>query len=99
MKADMSDSQPTVHYSAISMFSSRTMWFNTANFIVAALSMTEVVTLIPQKYLPLQAIVVAVINIWLRTITVRPVALIAPGESKAVEVAKLAVPAAATAKD
>ncbi len=83
---------PTVTYWAISVLSSRTVWFNSANFLVAALSLTEVVTLIPPRFLSLQAAVVALINVYLRTVTTRPVALIAPGETKPVAVPKIAPP-------
>ena len=82
----------TVEYFAVSIFSSRTFWFNLANLVLAALSMTEVATLIPPKYLPVQAAVVATINMWLRLYTVRPAAVITPGTSVAVEVPKLAPP-------
>jgi len=89
----MSDPQPTVTYWAVSVFSSRTMWFNAANLVLAALSLTEVATLIPPRFLPLQLAAVAFINMWLRQATVRPVALIAPGETKAVAVPKIDPPA------
>ena len=81
-----------VKYWSVSVFSSRTVWFNAANFVVAALSLTEVVTLIPPHYMPMQAAIVAVINVWLRTITVRPVTFTAPGTTTAVPVPKLKPP-------
>jgi hypothetical protein len=74
------------------MFSSRTMWFNGANFLLAALSITEVATLIPPRFLSLQLAVVAMINLWLRTQTVRPVALILPGQTVPVPVPKVGPP-------
>lgn len=83
---------PTVQYWAVSMFSSRTMWFNAANFVIAALSITEVATLIPSRFLSVQLAVVALINLWLRTVTVRPVALIPPGDTVPVPVAKVGPP-------
>src|SRR4026207_819593 len=70
------------------MFSSRTMWFNAANFVIAALSITEVATLIPSRFLSVQLAVVALINLWLRTVTVRPVALIPPGDTAPAPVAR-----------
>jgi len=88
-----------VNYWAISVFSSRTMWFNAANFLVAALSMTEIVTLIPPRYLPLQAAVVALVNMWLRQVTVRPVAMIRPGETQPVQVARIDPPSPPTVTD
>lgn len=81
-----------VTYWAVSAFSSRTMWWNAANFAVAALSMTEIVTLIPPRYLPLQAAVVALVNMWLRQATVRPVAWIKPGDTQPVQVVKIDPP-------
>jgi len=83
----------TVEYWGISLFSSRTFWFNAANLILAALSLTEVVTLIPARFLSLQAAIVALINMWLRSITVRPAVLILPGQSVPVTVAKVDPPA------
>lgn len=84
---------PTVTYWAVSVFSSRTMWFNAANLLLAALSLTEVATLIPPRFLPLQLAAVALINMWLRQATVRPVALIKPGKTKPIAVAKIEPPA------
>lgn len=83
---------PTRTYFAISLFSSRTFWVNTAALIVGILSATEVVTIIPAKYLPLSTAAVAAINIFLRTITVRPAVFIAPGGTQPVEVEKLDPP-------
>lgn len=82
-----------IHAWAISVLASRTMWWNAANFLIAALSMTEVVTLIPPRFLPLQAAVVALVNLWLRTTTTRPVAFIAPGTTAIVALPKLDPPA------
>ena len=84
---------PVVTYWAISLFSSRTFWWNFANAIVALLSLTEVTTLIPPRYLSLQVAVVASVNLYFRTVTVRPVALIAPGSTVPVAVAKIDPPA------
>lgn len=90
----MTESQPaTVTYWAISVFNSRTFWLNTAAALVAILSAAEVVTIIPLRFMPLVAAIVAVANLYLRAVTVRPVAFIAPGETKAVVVAKLTPPA------
>ena len=79
-------------YRAISLFSSRTFWFNLANGIASLLSLTEVVTLIPPRFLSLQLAVVAVVNLYLRTVTVRPVALIAMGMTTPVAVRKIGPP-------
>jgi hypothetical protein len=84
---------PTVTYWAISLFSSRTFWWNAANGILALLSLSEVTTLIPARFLPLQLAVVAMVNMYLRTVTVRPVAMIAPGATTPVQVVKIDPPA------
>jgi hypothetical protein len=89
----------TVEYYGISLFSSRTFWFNAANFILAALSMTEVVTLIPTRFLPMQAAVVAVANMWLRLATVRPATMSMPGTTSGVEVKRLGPPPPAPLSD
>jgi len=91
--------EKTVNYWAISIFSSRTAWFNAANLLLAVLQLNEVVTLIPPKYLPLQAAIVAVVNVWLRAVTVRPAAFIAPGTTSEVEVRRIGPPPPATVTD
>jgi hypothetical protein len=83
---------PTVTYFAVSLFSSRTFWINLAAGLVALLSATEVVTIIPLKLLPLSTALIAALNIGLRMVTVRPVAIIPPGTSKPVSVAKVGPP-------
>lgn len=79
-------------YYAISLFSSRTFWWNAANGLVALLSLTEVTTLIPPRFLSVQVAVVAVVNLYLRSVTVRPAVLIPPGATAPVEVPKLSPP-------
>lgn len=90
---------PTVTYFAVSIFSSRTFWVNLAAGLVAILSATEIVTIIPLRYLPLSTALVAALNIGLRMVTVRPVALILPGDTKPVEVVKIGPPAPAVVTD
>jgi hypothetical protein len=89
----------TVAYWAISVLNSKTMWWNAANGILALLSLNEVTTLIPPKYLPVQAMIVAVVNVYLRSVTVRPVAMIGPGQTKPVLVPKVDPPSPAAATD
>lgn len=63
---------------------------NIINFLALALMMPEIRDILPPKYIPLVAAVVALANLALRTIfVVRPVAFIAPRQVKPVEVAKL----------
>lgn len=83
---------PHVTYWAISVLSSRTMWWNAANFLIAALSLTDVVAVIPPRFLSLQLAIVATVNLWLRTTTTRPVAFIAPGSTTPVAVPKIVPP-------
>ena len=83
---------PVVTYWAISVFSSRTFWWNAANGILAVLSLTEVTTLIPPRWLSLQVAVVAAVNLYLRTVTVRPAVFIAPGTTAPVDVPRIDPP-------
>lgn len=89
----------TVTYYAVSLLSSRTFWVNLAAGLVAILSATEIVTIIPPQYLPTTTALIAAINIGLRMVTVRPVALILPGDTKPVEVVKIGPPAPAVVTD
>jgi len=90
---------PVVTYWAISLFSSRTFWWNAANGLLALLSLSEVTTLIPARFLSLQLAVVAMVNLYLRTVTIRPVALIAPGTTVPVDVPKIGPPPPAVVTD
>jgi hypothetical protein len=83
---------PVVTYYAVSVFSSRTFWVNLAAGLVAILSATEIVTIIPLRLLPASTALIAALNIGLRMITVRPVALIVPGTTKPIQVAKVGPP-------
>lgn len=76
-------------YYAKSIFSSSTFWVNLGMFIVAVLELSEVTALIPNDWNGAMAAVAAVVNMALRFHSVRPVALIAPGETMAVTVATL----------
>jgi len=78
---------------AISVLSSRTMWWNAANLFVAVLSLTEVLALIPLRFVPLQVAVVAMVNLALRMRTTRPVAFVAPGNTLVIQVPKIDPPA------
>jgi hypothetical protein len=82
-----------VTYFAISLFSSRTFWLNFADLVVNVLSATAIVTVIPPAWQPTSAAIVAGLNIFLRTQTVRPVAIIKPGAVLPVLVKKIAPPA------
>ena len=63
---------------------------NIINFIALALVLPEIRDVIPAKYLPLVMAITALANLALRTLLVtHPVANIAPGEVKPVEVKKL----------
>jgi len=84
---------PVVTYWAISILSSRTAQFAALTFLAGALSLPEVLALIPLRYLPLLLMLTALVNFGLRTITVRPTAFIAPGATKPIEVARIDPPA------
>ena len=63
---------------------------NIINFIALALMMPEIREIVPTRYVPLVAAIVALLNLAGRTLFVtHPVANIAPGEVKPVEVKKL----------
>lgn len=89
-------SAPVVTYWAISFANSKTFQANSL-FVLAALApilaLPDVVALVPPRFMLIFVAVVAVVNMYLRTQTVRPVALIPPGETKAVAVLKLSPPA------
>lgn len=80
-------------YFAMSVLNSRTMWLNVIPIVVGILSMTDVVALIPSHYMPMYTMIVAALNMILRTQTVRPVAFSSPGSVTPVQVAKLTPPA------
>lgn len=80
-------------YWAMSVFNSRTMWLNAIGILVGVLSMTEVITLIPPRHLPIYTMIMAVLNMVLRTQTVRPVAFSAPGSVTPTQVTKIDPPA------
>ncbi len=88
----LSSTPQTVTYWAVSVLSSRTMWVNAAALLVAVLSLTDVVVLVTPRFLPTYTALMAVLNLALRMGTVRPVALIPVGETKAVAVAKITPP-------
>jgi hypothetical protein len=90
---------PTVTYWAISILSSRTFWLNAAALVVTLLSATDVIAIVPLRLLPLAAALVSALNIALRFATVRPVALILPGTTKPVAVAKIDPPPPASVTD
>lgn len=89
----MTNTQQTRTYHAVSVLVSRTMWLNALAIGVGVLSLTEVVTLIQPQYMPMYTMIVAALNMILRTQTVRPVAFISAGDTKAVQVAKIDPPA------
>lgn len=79
-------------YFAVSVLKSRTMYVNLAAGILAVLSVPEIYGLIPLEYLPTLAALTAVLNMFLRTQTVRPVVFSAPSAVTPVQVAALGPP-------
>jgi hypothetical protein len=82
----------TVQYFAVSILTSRTAQFAALTAIIGILSLPEVWSLIPLRYLPFALAFVGVVNLGLRKLTVRPVALIAPGKTTPVQVEKIGPP-------
>jgi hypothetical protein len=76
-------------YYAKSIFVSQTFWINLLMALVAILQSSDVITILPPKYIPLTTGFIAIANIILRLYTVRPAAIIAPGNTEAVKVESL----------
>ena len=99
MNDDFARPPTTVTYFAISILNSRTFRINTFLLfatVVPLLADPGLLTYIPPQYLVLYAAAVKVLNIYLRTITVRPVAILPPGAVAPVEVPSLAPPTPVT---
>jgi len=79
----------TVSYRAKSIFTSKTEIINAITAIVALLGSTQLQAMLGPGAFFYMTIGVSVLNMVLRLLTVRPVAFIAPGDSKPVPVAKL----------
>ena len=84
--------EPQVTYWSISIFNSRTFWMNAVAFVVAVLSLSEIVTIIPATWMGTYTAILAILNIILRTQTVRPASFIAPGTAQPVQVDRIAPP-------
>jgi len=82
-----------VNYWAVSVLTSRTMWVNFFTFVAAASTLTEFTNVIPAAWQPKLFALVALGNLWLRMVTVRPVAFIPFSETKAVLVPRVGPPA------
>ena len=85
--------EPTVTYFAKSLLVSKTAIANSV-IVLAALFLDilqeqAVIAIMPARFTPYTVMAVAVLNIILRRFTVRPVALIPPGDTKAVEVERI----------
>lgn len=78
-----------VMYRADSVFTSKTMWANLAALMIAILGLPQLRELFGDNTDAVAMGVTALLNIGLRWMTVRPVALVPPGDSKPVAVEKL----------
>ena len=79
-------------YVAQSIFVSKTFWATAAALLIAILEQQNVINVIPPAVMPYVSAVLAVANVALRFSSVRPVAMVAPGSVKAVEVPMLPEP-------
>jgi len=91
--------QPVVYARAVSILSSRTFYVNALALLVAIIVLPEVGGLVPERFVPIYSALLAISNIILRIVTVRPVAMIAPGDVKVVEIPKIDPPAPAKLGD
>lgn len=78
-------------YFAKSIFVSKTFWVNVGSLIVGASELVEFTDLLTDKQLQIFTAVVALVNLALRLYTTRPVAFMAPGETKPVQVESLPI--------
>lgn len=98
MSAPIRPPPETVTYYAISILKSRTFRLNAFLLVVTVVPLLadpELLVYIPPRYLVLYAACVKVANIYLRTLTQRPVALIPPGDTVPVAVPKIDEPTSA----
>lgn len=80
----------TVNYRAKSVLTSKTEVVNAIMALVALLGSSQISAMLGPGAFVYVTIAVAVLNMILRLLTVRPVAMIMPGETKPVAVPKLA---------
>jgi len=73
-------------YFAKSILASKTFWFNFAALVLALAEAKEFIDVLPAGALKYVPAVVSVVNILLRLGSVRPVAMIAPSETKPIPV-------------
>jgi len=85
----VTEKKTTVEYRAESVLVSKTMWVGFLTTLLGILALPEVAGLIPPQYLPPTISIIGVLIMVLRKATVRPTALVMPGETKVVEVEKL----------
>ena len=90
---------PVVYARAVSILSSRTFYVNAGALLIAIVVLPEVGNLIPERFVPIYSALLAIANIILRMVTVRPVAMIAPGNVVVVPIPKIDPPAPPTVTD
>lgn len=81
--------ETTVTYRADSVFTSKTMIANVVALAVAVLGLPQLSAVLGDNTNTVTMGVMAILNIILRWYTVRPVAVVKPGDSKPVTVEKL----------
>ena len=78
-------------YVAKSILMSSTLWVNLLTITMTILEAEDVTNVLPPGALKYVPVALAIINIILRTFTVRPVALIPPSQTKRVQVESLTI--------
>jgi hypothetical protein len=90
----------TVQYYGYSFLLSKTFWFGLATAAAGVLSLPAVAALlpsfiaplIPERYLPAVLSIVGFLVIYLRTLSIRPIAAVWPSEVVPVDVPKIGPP-------
>jgi hypothetical protein len=91
--ADTQPPPPVIYARGISIFNSRTFYFNMLALGIAVLVLPQVGDLVPEKYVRYYEAAVAIGNVIMRLITVRPASITTPGTVNVVEIKKIDPPA------
>jgi hypothetical protein len=84
---------PVVYARGVSILNSKTFWTNAGALLIAIVVLPEVGKLVPERFVPIYSALLAIANIILRLVTVRPAVIAAPGSVTVVEIPKIDPPA------